>query len=408
MRIERVKIERLVEWNKNPRKASKGELERLRRQIEKLGIYKPLVVTEDGGGRYLVLGGNMRLKVLREMGVKEVDVSVVKAEGEEERMAYNLSDNDMVGSYIEDELREVVKGLKSGGIFELEDFKVGLNGGRRLDKLIREVVRSDELEESVGWIKGKRIMRKGDVVELGGHRLVCGDFYDDKDLEKMVEGVKLDVVLTDPPYGINVIKGEMGKVGGAGGLGGKRKDARIFKRIEGDDKRIDISKVLGLAEKVFVFGGNYFADKLPVSGGWIVWDKERPEGTNFSEVELVWSNLDMPARIVRWLWHGMARRGERSVEMEGRMMLAQKPVGVLEWILERFCDGDKVVCDPFAGSGSVMLAAERRGMRCVMMEIESLYCDLIIKRWCEYSGERINKVIKNIKKGGVKNGNKKG
>lgn len=89
------KIEELREWDKNPRSITKEDFERLKKQIKELGVYKPLIINQDN----IVLGGNMRLKALRELGVKEVWVSVVETKNEEEMMKYNLSDNDRAGFY---------------------------------------------------------------------------------------------------------------------------------------------------------------------------------------------------------------------------------------------------------------------------------------------------------------------
>ena len=121
MDIRRVLIEQVEPWEKNPRGIKKGDFERLKRQIKKLGIYKPLVCIEENN-RYITLGGNMRIRALRELGHKEVDISIVQAEMEKQKIEYALSDNDRAGYYEEEKLAELV--YPHIEEIKLEDFKV--------------------------------------------------------------------------------------------------------------------------------------------------------------------------------------------------------------------------------------------------------------------------------------------
>ena len=121
MDIRRVPIEQVEPWEKNPRGITKADFKRLKRQIEKLGVYKPLICAEENG-RFITLGGNMRIRALQELGHKEVDISVVRAEAEEQKIEYALSDNDRAGYYEEDKLAELVYPHVED--IRLEDFKV--------------------------------------------------------------------------------------------------------------------------------------------------------------------------------------------------------------------------------------------------------------------------------------------
>jgi hypothetical protein len=120
-------------WVENPRGINDEDLNRLKKQIQDLGVYKPLIGTkalpEDNAGEaeYIIIGGNMRLKALAELRTKEIEVSVVEADSKEARIKYSLSDNDRAGSYLEDRLVELVNPFKD--IINLEDFKVDLGYG---------------------------------------------------------------------------------------------------------------------------------------------------------------------------------------------------------------------------------------------------------------------------------------
>jgi len=146
MVIKKVKLEDLSNWDKNPRGIKRKELDRLKEQIKKLGVYKPLVVCKEGD-KYIVLGGNMRLRALRELGVREVEISVVEAKTDRERMEYALSDNDRVGYYEEDRLAEAVYEMREE--LDLRLYKVDLGEPKMLAKALADYVPDEEagLEE---------------------------------------------------------------------------------------------------------------------------------------------------------------------------------------------------------------------------------------------------------------------
>ena len=128
MNIERVSIDQVVPWDKNPRGITTKDFARLKKQIAELGVYKPLIAYREDG-HYVVLGGNMRIRALKEMGLKEVEVSVVEAKTEAKKIEYALSDNDRAGFYEEDKLAELV--YPHIGELDLAEFKVDL--GEPLD-----------------------------------------------------------------------------------------------------------------------------------------------------------------------------------------------------------------------------------------------------------------------------------
>ena len=118
-----VSISQVKLWDKNPRSCTKDDFARLKKQIQKFGVYKPLVVCKENG-YYTVIGGNMRLRALQELGHKEVWISLVKPKSEAEKIEISLSDNDRVGSYSDQALAELIYPLKDE--IDLKDFKVDL------------------------------------------------------------------------------------------------------------------------------------------------------------------------------------------------------------------------------------------------------------------------------------------
>ena len=166
---------------------------------------------------------------------------------------------------------------------------------------------------------------------------------------------KPDLVLTDPPYG-------MAYHPRRGGRGSMRWADQL---IVGDDQPFDPAHLLALGRCV-LWGGNWYADKLPASGGWLVWDKTpkgRKEGFHASDAELAWTNCCSSVRKFSLQWGGQARNGEAFFHP------TQKPVGLMRWILEQFTSAGDLVLDPYMGSGPVAQACRELNRRYIGIEI---------------------------------------
>lgn len=214
------------------------------------------------------------------------------------------------------------------------------------------------------------------------HRLLIDDCTVSENVERLMGGEKADMVFTDPPYGINV-RGQDGQIG--------RCDKGKARRqvIQGDETPFDIKPVLRLpARDFFLFGGNFFAHELPRSTHWLVWNKhqkDEPVKTDFSDAELVWTNVSRASvRTYKWGWTGRFRTGNQKDELKQKEHPCQKPVGLIENI---FADYEsKSVIDPFLGSGSTLIACEKTNRKCFGCEIDPHYGQVIIERWQKFTG----------------------
>lgn len=260
--------------------------------------------------------------------------------------------------------------------------------------------RAEELRDQYG-------VRRGQLWQLGRHRLMCGDAYDDCD--SLLRGIKPDLANLDPPYGISIVApqggGSTAAIGGAkpfGATSGAQRKSGAAERsaevgrvqhgqpsqhqiiqsnyypvIEGDDTPFDPLEFLDVAQTIILWGANYYADRLPVSAGWIVWDKrENITRNTFADCELAWSNQDRPARLFHHLWNGLHKGSQHG---ERRTHPTEKPVALFEEIGRLFCP-DGVWLDLFAGTGAQLVAAENTGATCYAMEIEPLYVATILER----------------------------
>ena len=185
-------------------------------------------------------------------------------------------------------------------------------------------------------------------------------------LSEIGSGVSL---VADPPYGIDL------KTDYKSGKRGSLAECNDFAPIAGDSQPFDPSPFLRFGE-IVLFGANYYADKLPVSSGWIIWDKldglesSRELGFNDNaDCELAWTNKPVPARIVRHRWMGAMKASEQT---QRRIHPTQKPVALMQLIIRHYTTGT-VIFDPFMGSGSIGVAALREGRQFVGVELEESY-----------------------------------
>jgi len=180
----------------------------------------------------------------------------------------------------------------------------------------------------------------------------------------------VDLVLTDPPYGINVIGGS-GSIGGSGYV-----EVKKYQPVINDDIKIDLTPLFKTSKNQIIFGGNYFS--LPVSKGWIVWDKKCKNNwfDNFSDGELAWTSFNKPLRIYRHLNMGALKQGRHIT----RTHPTQKPLELMMWIIDNYSEQNDLILDPFLGSGTTLVACKELGRKGIGIEISKEYCDIAIKR----------------------------
>lgn len=181
----------------------------------------------------------------------------------------------------------------------------------------------------------------------------------------------VDLVLTDPPYGI-------GEARGKNRSRTNKALATDYGLDDWDDARVSdecMRSVLGAGNRLIVFGGNYYVHLLTPGACWLVWDKEN--SGDFADCELEWTNLPQAVRIKRHLWNGMLRKNR-----EPRFHPTAKPVDVMRWcIVQADRHGkNETIMDPFMGSGTTLRAAKDLGRRAIGIELEEKYCEIAANR----------------------------
>jgi DNA modification methylase len=372
-----ISVDKIIPFAMNSRTHDEKQVTQLASSIREFGFTNPLLIDPDMN----VIAGHGRLMAAKKLGMTEVPAVIVTGLDDRKRRALVIADNKLAlnAGWDDEILRNELSDL-AGDFGELmgfsEDELVAMLQPEQVDGLTDE----DEVPEP----PPEPITKLGDVWILGNHRLMCGDSTSIDAVEKLVNNAKIDLCYTDPPYGINE-KGDRSKRGGLT-QGNNLKD---FK-----DDTIDyaveayqiVEGVLQIPRQVW-WGANYYCHALPQSNNWFVWDKrvEEKQKDTQSDCELAWVKSTWSSvRIFRHLWKGLIKGSEHG---QKRVHPTQKPVALAEWSFDYFRTV-KTVLDLFGGSGSTLIACEKTGRQCYMMEFEPYYCDVIVKRWENFTAKK--------------------
>lgn len=375
-------IKDLKHDHKNARKRTDRSASLIAESLKRYGAARSIVIDEDGR----ILAGNGTVEGARKAGIDKI--RIIEAEGDEliaVRRA-GLTEDQKVGLALADNRSSDLSDWDHEMLRQLSE-EHDLTPWFEDDELLAEVLEPEEGKtdpDAVPEAPTEPITKPGDLWILGNHRLLCGDSTDALAVERLMDGQKADMVFTDPPYGVSVVKD--GKVGADFGVAKKGQYAEVI----GDDTTQTAHDAIALCQSLQIpvqvyWGGNYYADKLPATSCWLVWDKRGDTGivNTFADCELAWTNLTGPARIHKQLWNGMIRQGEK----DKRVHPTQKPVALAEWAISQYLKGSTVL-DLFLGSGSTLIACEKLRKACYGMEMSPAYCDVIVKRWEDFTGKK--------------------
>lgn len=372
-------------YPKNAKKHPKKQIEQIARSIKEFGMNQPIVVDKNG----VIIVGHGRYEAIKSLGmelkpefIKVVDLT------EEQAKAYRLADNKLNESDWDMEL--VIEELKS-----LSEPMIDLTGFDK-DLIIEPEDKDDDLPEVPSEPKSKL----GDLYELGNHRVLCGDSTKTEDVEKLMNGNKADVVVTDPPYNTGMNGNDKGEKARLSHMFNDKIDnwskflfdvfnmydintkgdcafyVFIDWRKVGDirtevEKHMDVKNVIVWDKQVHGLGSDYKSTyELCVVG-----KKGKPEIQNRFGLDYqdIWR---IQRQIGRNEWHATV-----------------KPVELLEKPIKHASKTDDIVLDLFLGSGSTLIAAEKTGRMCYGMELEPKYVDVIVQRYVDYTGN--SQVIRN-------------
>ena len=194
--------------------------------------------------------------------------------------------------------------------------------------------------------------------------IYCADC---RDILPLIPDKSIDLVLTDPPYGINLDTNY-----------GKFKNSKKYETITGDNNSFDPSHLLNLNCRLIIWGGNCFADRLPAWRGWLAWFKTARNDTHIrqAEMELAWTNFITRSQAYRYTWIGAYREAGEDLRY---CHPTQKPLSLMKWVISLVPEA-KVILDPYMGVGSTLMAGKLLGRKCIGVEIEERYAHIAAER----------------------------
>ncbi len=422
MIIKTIPIKQIHPAAYNPRKdlqPGDPEYKKLKKSLTEFDCVEPLVWNETTGN---LVGGHQRLKVLKDLGRTEVEVSVVDLDDAKEK-ALNLALNKISGEWDLPRLKDLLEEINTGAF----DIEVTGFDDKEIEKLMTQFHVPEEglTDEEVIPEVVEPVCKKGDLWQLGEHRLLCGDATKAEDIQRLMGGRKADMVFTDPPYNVNY-----GSIVGHPSYKRTRGRTRISKTREGHPYWKDReAKGIGNAGQTitndnmspeawdaFVRGymqnlmdfntGSFYicmSNKEMYSnkhvfeelgGHWasfIIWNKD----------QFVMGMQDYQRKYEPLLYgwkeggkhHWCGDRNQSDVWDVKRPRSSpehptMKPIALCERAINNSSLVGNIVLDTFGGSGSTLIAAEKLGRKCYMSELEEHYCDVILKRWEDYTGKK--------------------
>lgn len=372
----------------NPRKDLKPgdpEYDKLKRSMEQFGYVEPVIWNKTTGR---MVGGHQRLKVLMDMGVTEVECVVVELDEEREK-ALNIALNKISGDWDKDKLMLLISDLQGA------DFDVSLTGfdPAEIDDLfkdsLKDGVKDDEFDVDAE-LENPVITKAGDVWTLGRHRLVCGDSTKAETFSQLMDGLKANLVITDPPYNVNY-EGSAGKI-----KNDNMENAAFYDFLLAAFQNTE--EAMADDASIYVFhadteGLNFrkaFSDAGFYLSGTCIWKKQSlvlgrsPYQWQHEPILFGWKKKG------RHQWYTGRKEStiwEFDKPKKNKDHPTMKPVPLLAYPILNSSMSNAIVLDPFGGSGSTLIACEQTDRVCRTIELDEKFCDVIVKRYIEQVGQ---------------------
>tara|TARA_R100001463_G_scaffold3065_1_gene12644 strand:- start:7 stop:1152 length:1146 start_codon:yes stop_codon:yes gene_type:complete len=381
MNIEKIEINKLKPATYNPRQISTKQYKDLKESINKFGLVDPIIVNKC----YTIIGGHQRYKICKDLEYKDIGCIILDLNKEQER-ELNIRLNKNTGDFDMDILANEfdIDQLVDWGFKHID-----------LDINIDKITEGNTEDDHIPEVKESRV-KLGDVWQLGKHRIMCGDSTKESDVKKLMNGDKADMVFTDPPYGCDLKSTRLG-------------EEVINDELEGDDlinffdavfKNIPL-KDWGVL--YWFYSTNRVAETRAIAEKYyklkdtIIWVKDsfvpgRNDYHNKFEPILYLEKIGKGE--VKRIWNGQRDKSnvwnfdrDRNVKHP-----TNKPVQLIKFALLNSSNKNNIIIDPFLGSGSTLIACEKTKRVCYGMELDTKYCDVIIERWEQFTGQKATKL----------------
>jgi len=388
--LESLEVSKLIPYARNSRTHSEEQVIQIAGSIQEFGFTNPVLIGTDND----IIAGHGRVMAAKKLGISKVPCIRLGHLTDAQKKAYIIADNKLALNAGWDEELLAIE------LTELneEEFDLGLTGFS--EEEIAELLNQEEVEgltdeDEAPEPEENPVTVEGDVWLLGRHRLMCGDSTSIDSVEKLINGVKADMVFTDPPYGVSYTGGMADRGSGL--------ESNAREMIKNDDIDLYEDAVAVAAAvctgPVFMF----YADTVPFGlyrgieavGGEVValliWKKTGGYGAMGASYKpnhepcVVWKKKGSRLNFIGATTEN--RVWEEKKESGGnKLHPTQKPVSIPERAIRNH--KAPTVLDLFGGSGSTLIACEKTSRECRMMELDPKYCDVIIKRWQDFTGQK--------------------
>jgi DNA modification methylase len=404
MIISQKSVDILIPYARNSRVHNDKQITQIAASIKEFGFNVPILIDETNQ----IIAGHGRLEAAKKLGLKEVPTIQLSHLTDAQKKAYIIADNQIALNAGWDlDLLKIDIGELDEAKFDLE--LLGFSE-KELNKLLEpEVIEGDTEDDEVPEVT-ESICKPGDIWLLGKHRVMCGDSTNIQHVEILMGGKKADMVFTDPPYGV-AVQNTQGSIAGD-------QDLEVFKNclpmlviLAKDDAHFYVWCAPGyrLPESIWAFSQNIpFQNLLPIR---VTHENKRGPKSAFKhnyesclfgnnnakrfnkslKIKVSETTLkddrytgDGNLSVYPALWDG-----ERATEHNMNIVHpTQKKVEMIEFYLDISSNEKEVVADLFLGSGSTLIACEKTSRICYGMEIDPHYCDVIVKRWENFTGQK--------------------
>ena len=378
-KVERRSVESLVFYARNSRTHSDAQVSQIAASIKEWGWTVPVLIEADGG----IIAGHGRIMAAQKLGIGDVPCMIAEGWTEAQKRAYIIADNKLAlnAGWDDEALRIEIAEL--GDL----DFDLTLTGFDDDELAAMTATGTEGLtdEDAVPEAPEVPVTVEGDVWLLGRHRLMCGDSTSIDAVDKLTGGAKADMVFTDPPYGVDY-------------QSNMRTKSAKFDVLKNDDTFLDIAPIIEACSTGWVFVWTSWKvlpqwlgqmESFGYPTNQVIWFKG---GGGIGDLKKTFSS-DYETALV---WHrGAELTGKRigsvwKVDKDGAgtyLHPTQKPVALGAEAIDKTTRSGASVLDLFGGSGSTLIACEKTARDCRMMELDPKYCDVIITRWQEFTGQ---------------------
>lgn len=402
MKIETLKTAELIPYARNTRTHSEAQVAQIAGSIREFGFTNPVLIDAENG----IIAGHGRVMAAQKLGIDKVPCIRLAHLTDTQRRAYIIADNKLALNAGWD---EEMLALELGELGDL-NFDLSLIGfdDAELGDIMAETTEGETDPDEVPEPPVDPVTVLGDVWVMGKHRLLCGDSTNPKNVEIVTSGKNFDLCFTSPPYAL-------GKSASLSGNKSISKNGKAYDSHDDDPKEwadlmdgwwsssighvsswvVNVQPLAGNKRDLFKWIHNRVDQLVDIA----TWDKghaapQMAQGVMSSRFEwIIIFGENNASRVIPFAsWHGNVQsvyaaapqRGNEFAKVHGATM----PEHLAEWAIGTLCDKSKTILDPFCGTGTTVIACEKLGKICAGIEISNSYCDVIVKRWQDFTGKQ--------------------